>query len=841
MEKEFNSMYLGIVVQNNDPQKRGRVKVFVPHLSPTIYENWVSSNKDKFFKFIDGQLEPIMSKLKVVLPWAEVSCPLTSENTSKRYNNYTRKATVSDTNSFTNLSADNSTSSGEIYDQSMFRLSDAFNDGSNNINNVNPYSFNYKPNTYSNKAKGSFGIPSVGAHVYVFFRDGNTQFPVIMGTSFGKDDWQGIYDNEVDYPGKFENYDSSSTEEDYNVKTYRNKYVLNQKGGTFEINNTDHNEKIKLTHYSGSFKEFNNNTNSELATKNNQKLVINDEFSTVKGFKNEFTGKNYDEIILRDKYKKIGNLNEDFFNEWKLAFGVMQDKKQLFDIKRAENNNVKSNGDIILKLNSIQQARSGTFADFPVTKTNKFVTLNNLNTFDTSVFTGLNISGALQGGGLPYYDNNLTLLAGILKPEKAAAANIGTTDEQWPGEAGKRFPNGDGKSPSTQDGSWDPEDKNLSQEILNIQGDLMVKEKDFGLGGNEIIEISKNKLENIGTVMNDYGSIRFDPIGKLLNNEVLVGSKATYVNSDAGPLLEYVDVQDLPGGTYNLNVNNRYNVMVGAGGINLKSYGPTNISGSITNIAGQQVNIGSENEVNIDGKVINISADILKLRNKRQRQVLVDSSLGVNNNVVIGGGLSVEGETYLQHVTAPSETQITQTTQALGQTVMGAILGYVCVAYGSSQGQFAVIGGGFGPPGTPSLPDTIATYPHTHAFENIPLTLTDSNESTRNSAKNQGINSENRVIASPQFNTQKSGITVEEIKAPLPPTINTQTPVAPTPAPPAFDGTEIPSAISDTVNELGETITEGNTFTGTIDSGGIIVDEEQTAAEASGTVLGVDI
>ena len=32
MEKEFNSIYLGIVVQNNDPQKRGRVKVFVPHL-----------------------------------------------------------------------------------------------------------------------------------------------------------------------------------------------------------------------------------------------------------------------------------------------------------------------------------------------------------------------------------------------------------------------------------------------------------------------------------------------------------------------------------------------------------------------------------------------------------------------------------------------------------------------------------------------------------------------------------------------------------------------------------------------------------------------------------------
>jgi len=756
MEKEFNSIYLGIVVQNNDPQKRGRVKVFVPHLSPTVYENWVGDNKDKFFKSIDGNLEPIMAKLKTILPWAEVSCPLTSENTSKRYNNYTNKATVSDTNSFNNLSNDSSASSGEIYDQSMFRLSDAFSDNSNNVNNINPYSFNYKPNTYSNKAKGSFGIPSVGAHVYVFFRDGNTQFPVLIGTSFGKDDWQGIYDNEVDYPGKYENYDSSSTEEDYNVQTYRNKYVLNQKGGTFEINNTDHNEKIKLTHYSGSFKEFNNNTNSELATKNNQKLVINDEFSTVKGFKNEFTGKNYDEVILRDKYKKIGNLNEPFFDDWKQAFSVIQDKKQLFDIKRAENNNIKSNGDIILKVNSIDQTRSGGFADFPVTKTNEYPAVNNINTFAGSGYPNLNISSSVAtagGAGTPLFDKNLGILSLApplaIEPKEAANFIIGTTPEDWPSESGKSFVNGDGKSPSTQDGDWSPENKNLGDEILAIQADLMFKEKDFGLGGSEIIEISKNKLENIGTVMNDYGSIRLDPIGKLINNEVLVGNQATYTNSDSGPLLEYVDVQDLPGGTYNLNVNNRYNVMVGAGGINLKSYGPTNISGSITNIAGQQVNIGSENEVNIDAKVINISAEILKLRNKNQRQVLVDSGLGVSKNVVIGGGLSVEGETYLQHVTAPAETQITNTTQTLGQTVLGEIMGTVLIA----GVTYPVLGNG--------APDTIATYPHTHTFQNLPLTLTDSNESTRISAKNQGINSTNRVIATPQFNTQKDGIQVE--------------------------------------------------------------------------------
>ena len=764
MEKEFNSIYLGIVVQNNDPQKRGRVKVFVPHLSPTVYQKWIQEDTDKFFESVDGQLQPIMDKLKIVLPWAEVSCPLTSENTSKRYNNYANIATVSDTNSFANLSASGSASTGEIYDQSSFRLNDAFSDNSNNVNNINPYSFNYKPNTYSNKAKGSFGIPSVGAHVYVFFRDGNTQFPVLIGTSFGKDDWQGIYDNEVDYPGKFENYDQSSTEEDYNVKTYRNKYVLNQKGGTLEINNTDNNEKIKFTHYSGSFKEFNNNTNSELATKNNQKLVLCDEYSTVKGFKNEFTGKNYDEVILRDKYKKIGNLNEQFFDDWKQAYAVIQDKKQLFDIKRAEDNNVKSNGDIILKVNSIDQKRSGSFSDFIVTNVNQYLAVNNENKFENSGYPALNISGSLQGGLAPIYDKNLNVLQTSNSLQKSPASQIiGTTNEDWPSEAGKGFPNGIGKSPSTQDGNWDiEEDKNLSDDILKIQSDLMIKERDFGLGGSEIIEISKNKLENIGTVMNDYGSIRLDPIGKLLSNEVLVGSNSTYVNSDSGPLLEYVDVQDLPGGTYNLNVNNRYNVMVGAGGINLKSYGPTNISGSITNVAGQQVNIGSENEVNIDGKVVNISGEILRLRNKRQRQVLVDSSLGVKNNVVIGGGLSVEGETYLQHVTAPSETQLTNTTQTLGQTVQNAVIGYVNYYWTDGPGSATVPVFGGSMAGVP-VPDTITTYPHTHTFENLPLTLTDSNESTRNSAKNQGINGESAVIASPQFNTLKSGITVESL------------------------------------------------------------------------------
>ena len=774
--KEYNSIYLGIVIQNNDPEKRGRVKVFVPHISPTIYNGWVESNVDKNFSFIglniNSSITPILENLKAVLPWAETSAPLTSENASGRFNNFSLQATVSDTNIYSNLSAADSSSSGELYDESLFRLTDAFAVSGNNVNNPNPYSYMYKPNTYSNKAKGSFGIPSVGAHVYTFFRDGNPQFPVLIGATYGKDDWQGIYDNEVDYPGKFENASQGITEMDHNVQTYRNKYVLNQKGGTLEISNTDFNEKVKLTQYSGSFKEMNNNANIELATKNAQRLVLNDSYDTVKGFKNEYTGKSLDEIVFRDKYKKVGNINNyETVKEWKEIYSTIQDQKQLFDTQRAQANNIiNSDGAVIIKRNSVKQIRSGTFAEFDVTSVrNKNNALMNSNPRSSSgIAADTNTS---TFANVPFYDGILKTL-GTSPPQPLAPVNFqqSTDAENWKKETGNVFPFGDGLSMSSEGGQWSPDTtkKNLVATITEKIDKMMQLEKDFGKGGSEIIEIAKHKLETIGTVMNDSGSIKYDAIGKLLSNEVVVGSDGVYTNKDSGPLLEYVDVQEMPGGTYTLNVCNKFNVMVGAGGLNLKSYGPTNLTGSITNITGQQVNIGSDNEVNIDAKVINISAEILKLRNKRQRQILIENSLGVSSNVVIGGGLHVEGEVYVQHISAPVEFQVTETTQALGQPATDAPFAYILagtfLGIGNegapvSAGQNIPVFGGL-QPGIPAV-DTLITYPHTHAFRNIPLTLYEGNEDLRNAATNSGINTGGAVVSTAQQNTYKSSNTAD--------------------------------------------------------------------------------
>ena len=48
-DKLFYGNHLGIVVANNDPLKRGRVKVYIPYVSPSVYKNWTQIAEDKRF------------------------------------------------------------------------------------------------------------------------------------------------------------------------------------------------------------------------------------------------------------------------------------------------------------------------------------------------------------------------------------------------------------------------------------------------------------------------------------------------------------------------------------------------------------------------------------------------------------------------------------------------------------------------------------------------------------------------------------------------------------------------------------------------------------------------
>ena len=791
-------MYLGMVVQNNDPEFRGRVKVYVPHIQANVYDNWYSEITNKSFKFIGenikSDLEKILPELKTILPWAENAMPMVGAGGSGRYNAYDHVGTISDSNRNETLKPHEfeqtdiekkyklndehiGESPGKQYESHNTWVSDAFTnteeldkqDGFdwdtgepvdmphhalppgerlNGVNRPNKYAYSYKPSTYSNCAKGSFSIPNVGSHVWVFFQGGSPLAPVVFGMSHGREDWKSIYDcndeHGIDYPGTYEN--TSKDEEpifDINTETYRNKYVINQKGGTLEFVNTDNREILKMTHYSGSFMEFNNHTNIIFASKNTQRLVQEDEYDTVKGFRNTYTERDLDSIIRGDSYKRIGYQHSNFHLDWREVMRPLAEVKGLFEIQRLDG----------IPSGSLEQTKTGTPIPCPVcndTDRAKYFRLHNRFLYTGMTDTYSAKDGAFeatkanrsQGYFNPYgkYGFEPTAIQFEINPLEYKSANehLGTSGTIF----GEECPccGGTGESPSSMEGTWEAEerktDESFEQLVKKITADLAPIESELGMGGSEIINISKHKIENVGLVMNDFPAIRVDPLGKLYRDKMVIHKQGVFASQTATPLIESVHVDDLPGGSSTLNVSNRWNVQVGAGGISIKTLGRVEFSGKQLNIAGDQVNIGSSNEVNVDGgKRLSMVADIISIRQRNRGQVLVDSNLGVSQNVVIGGGLHVEGELSCQHITAPVEIHETEKARIFSKLLSG--LTFKCNLAGG--------GHSVGPHGTShpswtgatltlisdSNDDHVIDYGHSHLFKNAAMHLMETNDLVR--------------------------------------------------------------------------------------------------------------
>jgi hypothetical protein len=829
-DSKYFGNYLGIVIRNDDIEHRGRIKVFIPHLSVSLYENWAQPDDDsnlahKSFRFPGKNIasdltEPILDVLRKELPWAECALPLVGENASGRYNAFSETASISDTNkpstftptdntntSETLLNQDNiGESPGRKYELQKAKLYDAFTgtlSGSfDQPNRSNLFGYNYTPNTYSNKSKGSFSIPSVGAHVWCFFVEGDQAHPVYFAVSQGAEDWHGIYecheDNpSTDYPGTFENKSNKVDDTyDINTETYRNKFVINQKAGSLEFVNTDNKEILKMTHYSGSFKEFNNVANIELAVQNDQKMVLEDQFLTVNGYGNYYVGRDSDNLIKGDQYIKIGKLDQSLYNNWREEARKLANIKQLFETQRATNfhadhDSAAASGDrqgVMYRRISSMQTQNGTFASCPVCQgtgwdgnswetdfQDYYYTINNR-------FNKLRLSQTTLAAGGTYNEStsavetgNSSLTTNTASTTDFIDVDVTSLSAAW-GRPANGYGNifgkpcnvcgGLGHSPSSMNGNWTADPKKsysgdgrgeFEKKVKEVTAKLKDIEKQMGRGGSQIINVAKHKIESIGLAMNDFPSVRVDPYGKIYRDSVIVHPLGVFNSQAPSPLTEYVHVDDLPGGTYTQNIGNRWNVQVGAGGISIKSYGPVDIGGTIVNMAGEQVNVTSQGEVNIDGgKRLTLVADILSIRQRNRKQVLVDSNLGVSQNVIIGGGLHVEGELSCNHITAPVEIQETELTRVFGKLLKGT--SFNCQLHGgfhqdvsNSSDNHPHWTGAILTLDTDSRKDGdsqgVQCYDHSHHFKNVPLHLKKTNEGVRKVAER--CNSEKRSYAAP--------------------------------------------------------------------------------------------
>jgi hypothetical protein len=531
--------------------------------------------------------------------------------------------------------------------------------------------------------------------------------------------------------------------------------------GSLSINysSTLGNQYHQSTHSSGTGQLIDNAGNVNLFNVGDiSTAALGSQFIDVRGSNNESVAGPKTTVAKGDVNLRVGSLNAAAANADAHIKQGIHDKKQLFEIQRTEYPSI---------YNSKDQKKSGVPQLCPeCSQDKKFPAVNSYVEKELNKIVATPLNALLESVS--------NLFGGKIEFPDIKIKFPGLELIQFPPTAKCKVCQGLGESGWSYDGEWAPEP--AKEEIQKLYEDagpsIAAAEEGLGDGGNYLVEVTRNMMINVGMATNKMSDIRIDDKGKQSPYGMTVGDQRTYQKQVETPLVEKVHVDNLAGGTFTLFAGNGANFVVGARGLCFDCYGTTKINGSRVDIGGAQVNISSKNEVNIasDSRLA-LEAKVLSLKST-SGQVLMENNLGVSGNMIVGGGAHIEGETFLNHVTAPMELQLTEMTpylfgqsnpkdeKKIGFLKMGTKVTCKIVDIGLRVKGSIGAGGGFfdfpvegvgtfevvdnSPPIVSAVleeapieePDLCGSiiYPHNHVFRSIPMTLEGSNEDVRKKA-----------------------------------------------------------------------------------------------------------
>lgn len=323
--------------------------------------------------------------------------------------------------------------------------------------------------------------------------------------------------------------------------------------------------------------------------------------------------------------------------------------------------------------------------------------------------------------------------------------------------------------------------KTNHKEILKkVAEDLIPIESNIKAGGTQHLTYEKDIHISVGSVANTFPHIRKDSSGEFRPKAVSIEGKGAFVKHSPVSYTEEVENSRFPCGTYSINAANKLDLTSGAGGTNVTSGGNMRVgsNGRTLITAREEMNVSSGNgNVNVRAAHnVSIKGDSLTL--ETPNQVVVNANLGVAKNAIINGCAFVDGELYVNHISCPAEVQYTGGgIGAFGQFMPRAgvngelkgssgttVIAYADVSFiktlletplydsegdwhryswnGPDKIPVLVLSDGgtdlastVGNGGTRSNPEySIFVYPHSHPFNNVPLTFTNGNESLRSKA-----------------------------------------------------------------------------------------------------------
>ena len=764
--KTLTGFYRGIIAQNNDPYKLGRVKVFVPHLHIALLDlEDQDYNKEFYFSefgtnynksnpnLID--LTKYIDKIKMKLPWAEVSLPITGAGYSS-FNSPSNRASVSDSPFFANqqVEGDNSTGAPAGSLEQVYPPKDKF---SASAETPNPLGASYTAQSFYNAPKGMFGVPQVNTKVWLFFLEGNPNNPVVFGYSPSPNSYNQIYDDTT-YPNGYENNESNGDADPQNLKRQA-RTAMNYPGGSLTFDGTNNNEEISLSHDSGSFDKFSHSGKSSLIIGQKQSLVKGDSFTTIEGSQSLFCADKVEYITGSDLNITVGPMNYAAAQRWKDAATRIHAVKGLPEIQNCDNSSVFSSP-LAKKSGKNPPCRACRGGEKRKTYDGKKgvgseENLNLLQKSQKSLNDGLK---NLKTNFLSFLSDSVGLDVGSL------------VEEQFPKTENCPVCKGTGESPSTMGGDFPKEERKEEIGDLYLQSAQEFFEAENRLGGDITINSTGNCSIVCGCATNDLDSIRINKKGYERNIGVSLDPEmGLYSSPVVGSTVELNHVDKFPGGQFTIDAGNGIALYGGSGGCEMSSTGLLSLYGTVTELTGEQVNLSSKSGMNIaTGEVLSFNAANIAIESSGQ--TYLKGNIACDGNLMCTGGAMIQGEMYVQHITGPLEEQLTdyapetygksnpeaalkigflKNNQQILMDIPGVGSNVLCTV--KQTVEIVTTDGG-----QTADDECIYVAPHQHVFRSIPMTLGGTYGESRKSAYDSGMGKSTPVAAGPITNGLKA-------------------------------------------------------------------------------------
>ncbi len=507
-------------------------------------------------------------------------------------------------------------------------------------------------------------------------------------------------------------------------ESYKNKSVLNQRGGNIQFNNSDGYEGVYITNYHGSNIKFTPQVTSEFAKENKQTLVTNDCFETIRNDKHLSINGNYVKNITGSTVYKSGFNNDEqieAIKEWKEAYKPAAIRNSMFNVKRGGKSYP----------NGVVTPESGTKTANPSKSQEVYLNVGGQAPPGTSISdVRASADDVASYANVPQGSQGSFTVKNPTTADYSSAENLATEG---------------GKYEKT------PEKETYKEDVVKLQKQKLtdLELKAFGdgpnVGGSEQHFAFRDKVEMIGSAVNDFPSIRFDDKGRSTPGRVLVGRNAgAYVDIESVPHVEEVNNSNFPVGNYSVHATNKYNINVGSGGVDIKTTGPVEIGATTYKLGAHKVTINASKGVHIGSENFVELTSLKNISLRSNKQIYIEPGLGVKNNLIVGGGTYMQGETYLHHVTAPAELQQTQETRAFGKLVEGLTFKFTHSGIKDSLGGSCK--GTATATVTSSDDDLIELEPHSHHFLNLPLRLTPTGDNVKEIANGEYINEDGFTV-----------------------------------------------------------------------------------------------